>query len=92
MRLATMGDGLEYYEYVLLYVDDYFCVSSNPKEVLLQIDKNFPMKLSPLTPPKIYLGGKVSHVILPNGVKVYLHSATQYVRETIRNVEEYFRK
>ena len=92
MRPATRGDGLEYYEFILLYVDDILCVSANPKSALLQIDKYFPIKPDSLGPPKVYLGGKVSQVILPNGVKAFSYSASQYLHEAIRGVEEHLAK
>ena len=92
MRSAKKEDGSEYYEYVLLYVDDCLCVSEDPKNALMKISKYFPMKPSSLGPPKVYLGGKVSQVILPNGVKAYSYSASQYLHEAIRGVEDYLEK
>ena len=68
MRSATRADGQEYFEYILLYVDDCLCISENPKPALLQIDKYFPIKPASLGPPKTYLGGKVSKIQLTNGV------------------------
>ena len=50
------------------------------------------MKPSSLGPPKVYLGGKVSQVILPNGVKAFAYSALQYLHEAIRGVEDYLAK
>lgn len=88
MRKATRSDGETYYEYLLLYVDDCLCVSEDPKDALLQLDKYFPMKPDSLGPPKIYLGGKVSKVQLPNGVSAWAFSSSQYVHEAIRAVEE----
>ena len=55
MRSATRGDGHEYFEYVLLYVDDCLCISADPKEALMQINAYFPMKPSSVGPPKVYL-------------------------------------
>ena len=39
MRSSTRTDGLDYYEYILLYVDDCLCISENPKPAILQVDK-----------------------------------------------------
>ena len=52
MRPTQREDGSEYYEYVLLYVDDCLCVSEDPKNALMKISKYFPMKPSSLGPPK----------------------------------------
>ena len=58
----------------------------------MQINAYFPMKPSSVGPPKVYLGGKVSQVILPNGVKVYSYSSSQYLHEAVRSVEEHLAK
>ena len=52
MRSATRTDGQDYYEYILLYVDDCLCISENPKPAILQVDKYFPIKPGSLGPPK----------------------------------------
>ena len=89
MRLANSYDGHEYFEYVLLYVDDCLCISVDPRGVLMKINKYFPMKPSSLGQPKVYLGGKVSQVVLPNGVKVYSYTASQYLHKAVHGVEEH---
>jgi len=91
-RPATRADGSEYYEYILLYVDNFVCVSNNPKDTLLQIGKYFHIKPGSLGPPKLYLSGKVSQVILPNGVKSFSFSSSQYMNEAVNNVEEHLDK
>ena len=57
MRSENRTDGLDYYEYIFLYVDDFLCISENPKLALLQVDKYFPIKPASLGPPRTYLGG-----------------------------------
>ena len=88
MREAVHSDGTEYYEYILLYVDNALCVSEFPKEALLHIDKFFPMKKGSIGPPNIYLGGKVRKVQLPNGANAWSVSMSQYVETVISNVEK----
>ena len=88
MRESVHSNGMQYYEYVLLYVDDALIVSEHPKEGLLEIDKYSPMKPNSIGSPKIYLGGKISQVKLPNGVVAYAISMIQYVQEAIKNVEK----
>lgn len=62
MRKAIKpSDGTEYWEYVLLYVDDALCISHRPNEVLeKEIGKYWIMKPNSVGPPKLYLGNKVS--------------------------------
>ena len=89
MKKAVKGNGEEYYEYVLLYVDDCLCISEHPKETILKIDKYFPMKEGSIAAPSLYLGAKISNIQLPNGVMAWAQSTSQYVHEAVRNVEKY---
>ena len=92
MQSATRTDGLGYYEYILLYVDDCLCISENPKSALLQVDKYFPIKPTYLGPPKTYLGGTVPKIKLPNGVHDWAFSSLKYVHEAVKSVEEHLEK
>ena len=71
-------DGREYWEYILLYVDGCLCCSHQPRGGLeKEIGKYWTMKNGSVGSPTIYLGNKVSHVILTNGVKAW--SSIQFV-------------
>ena len=59
MQKSRKSNGTEYYEYMLLYVDDCISISETPKEAVLQLNKFFKMQPSSIAPPNIYLGGKV---------------------------------
>lgn len=93
MRPATTNDGSPCYEYVLLYVDDALAIGPNAEKLLREeIGKYFELKPESIGPPSIYLGGKVSQVILENGVKCWAFGSSQYVRAAIKNVETYLAK
>ena len=92
MRSATRTYGQDYYEYILLYIDDCLCISENPKPALLQVEEYSPIKPASLGPPKNYLGGKVSKIQLPNGVRFWAFSSLQYVYEAVKSVEEHLEK
>ena len=79
LRKAVTLKGEEYYEYVLLYVDDVVVVSEHPKKCLLKIEKYFPMIPGSIGVPKICLGGKISQVQLPNDIVPCITSMSQYV-------------
>lgn len=67
MRPAKKADGSEYYEFVLLYIDDALVMSENGEKILQdKIGKYFKLKEESIEPPKIYLGGKLSKVVLDN--------------------------
>ena len=85
-------DGSEYWEYVLLYVDDCLCISHRPRKVLeKEIGKYWTMKRGSIGPPKIYLGNKVSNITLANGVKSWSFSSSQYVQNAVESVERYLK-
>ena len=86
MRKARKSNGAEYYEYILLYVDDCLAISETTKEAVLQLDKLFKMQPISIAPPNIYLGGKVKKMRLPNMVEAWTFSSIQYVQEAVSNV------
>ena len=93
MRCAIKSDGGEYWEYVLLYCDDVLVISDNGEATLRnEIGKYFELKEESIGPPSIYLGGKMSKVILNNGVEAWSFSSSQYVKAVVKNVEEYLAK
>ena len=65
---------------MLLYVDDCLAISETPKEAVLQIDKFFKMKPNSISPPNIYMGGKVKKMRLPNMLESWNISSIQYVQ------------
>ena len=90
MRTAKKSDGSDYWEYVLLYVDDALVVSENGEKFLREeLGKYFELKEESIGPPKIYLGGKMSRVTMANGASAWAFSSSQYVRAAVENVEKY---
>ena len=94
MRTAIrIEDKSPYWEFVLLYVDDALCISTDPKSVLeKEIRKYWTLKAGSLGPPKIYLGNKVSKVMLANGITTWSFSSSQYIQNAIKNVEIHLQK
>ena len=70
MRAATKPDRVEYFEYVLLYVDDCLVISHKPKAILREeIGRYFTLKEAPIGYPLQYLGGKLRQVTMANSQK-----------------------
>ena len=66
--LATKPDGQEYFEYVLLYVDDCLVIPKNPEEILLiEIGRHFKLKEEVFGSPSQYLGVNLIRVTIENG-------------------------
>ena len=63
--------GIEYYEYVILLVDDVLAIGDNPEEFLKRVNKYFGLKPVSLADPNIYLGARVKLMALPNGVMAW---------------------
>ena len=89
MHKARKSDGIEYYEYMLLYVYDCFAISETPKEAVLQLNKLFKMQPNSIAPTDIYLGGKVNNMHLTNMVEARTFSSSHYVKELVSNIEKF---
>ena len=87
IRPAVKGDGYEYYEMVLVYVDDIFAISNDPMKTLNGIQEEFKFKNNEVKPPVMYLGAKLEYQIF-NGVKCWTMSSDKYVNAAIENIEK----
>ena len=56
---------------------------------MLQLYKFFKMQPKYISPPDIYLGGKVNKMRLPNMVEAWTFSSIQYFQEAVSNVEKF---
>ena len=93
LRLSKRSTGEEYYEYVLLYVDDVLVISESAEKVLRnEIGQHFVLRDESIGPPSQYLGGKLRLVTLDNGVKAWAFGSCQYVQSAVKNVEEHLAK
>ena len=93
LREGTRSDGTEYWQYVLLYVDDILAIMEAPETFIRrELGIRFTVKPSSIGPPTQYLGNKVSSVELANGAKCWSFSSSQYIQNAVRNVEEYLAK
>jgi hypothetical protein len=63
-KAACKENGLEYYEYILVYVDDILAISHSPKIIMETIRKQYRLKDEP-TAPKQYLGVVIKKWSIP---------------------------
>ncbi len=59
LQAASKGDGKQYFEYVLMYVDDILAISCNLKAILEDVQKTFKLKNDKIELPEFYLGAKL---------------------------------
>ena len=87
MRQATKSDSTNYWEYVLLYVDDVLVISENDEKVLRgEIGKYFELKEESIGPPSFYLGGKLREVKLDNGKDAWAFGSSKYIQASVDNI------
>ncbi len=83
IRHASRPDGHEYYNYVLVYVDDLLILSHDPKLIMMTIQKEYRLKEEP-TPPKTYLGSTIKEWSIPRETRtVWSMSSQHYIKEAI---------
>jgi hypothetical protein len=83
------SDGVEYYAYVLLYVDDVLVVHHDATDVLLRLDKYFKMKPRLIGDPDVYLGATIMQMRLVNGIVAWASSPSKYVQALVDAVTKY---
>jgi hypothetical protein len=82
-------DGVLYWAYMLIYVDDILCVHHDRGSPLAKLDEYFKMKEGSIQVPNFYLGAKLKKTVLPNGVVAWGMSSSKYVQSDVQNVKEY---
>ena len=65
---AQNQDGIDYYSYILCYVDDIMVIHHDARPILDRIDKFMKLKESSVGNPDIYLGANLKKVHMDNDV------------------------
>ena len=91
MRPAIKIDGEEYYEYILVYVDDIIAVSMKAREVMDKISTKFKFKNDKVSEPEVYLGAKLQKKSI-NGKIFWTMSSMDNINTAIKNIEETVKK
>ena len=77
----------EYYEYVLVYVDDILMISAEAEALGEALMREVKFKNDQVAPPEIYLGAKLEPMSL-NGYDCWSMGSTDYIKAAVANVEE----
>ena len=60
MRKTTKAGGFQYWEYILVYVDDVLVISEHPGRIMEAIGTAFTIKPGSMREPDLYLGADIS--------------------------------
>lgn len=91
-RLAQKPDGTEYYELLLVYVDDIMVVSHDPDSTIKRIGKIYEIKEGSAGPPDQYLGAQIYEHPLTDGQTAWAMTSSKYVENAINTVTQLLRK
>ena len=89
MQRAVKSDGTPYYEYILVYTDDFLILSMDPWAIIKDLQKEVTLKDTSIKEPDQYLGASVSKYEFKDGGWCWAMGSDQYVKEAIRNAEMY---
>jgi hypothetical protein len=87
IRAQVKPDGFEYYEMVLVYVDDIMVLSHDTKSMMDAIANLFKLKEGSVSEPTQYLGANVGKYQLPDGHECWSMTGRDYVKNALKNVQ-----
>jgi hypothetical protein len=82
-------DGVMYWAYIFIYVDDILCVHHDPGTPLAKLDEYFKMKEGSIQVPTFYLVAKLKKTVLPNVFVACGMSSRKYLQSAVQNVQVY---
>ena len=88
IQVQTRPDGTDYYEMLLVYVDDILMLSHDTKPIMDGISAQFRLKKDSLGPLKQYLGTTIKIHTNGEGSESWVMSSNEYVRATVAEVVE----
>ncbi len=84
--------GMDYYEYLLCYVDDVLLVSHDPKDTMEKIKAEYRLKDDAYGSPETYLGAEIEEFIIHQegkpDVKAWSFKSKKYVQNAVATVEK----
>ena len=88
MRPAIKPNGDEYYEYILMYVDDILAISMDPTSILMSMEGDtVKYKNGKIEPPEMYLGAKLKEKEI-NGRLCWTISSVDYIKAAVQTVKD----
>jgi hypothetical protein len=91
LKRRSKPNGGDYYEMILVFVDDILCLSHKPQEFMDRIGTVYDLRSS-TAEPTIYLGANIEKHQLPNGSTCWAMSSATYIKNALDNVRELLRE
>lgn len=88
IKAATKPDGFQYYEMILIYVDNILIVSHDPRPHMDYLRSKYVMKDESVGSPETYLGAQTEKDQLPDGMTCWHMSARKYLTQAVKNVRQ----
>ena len=80
----TNDNGIEYYSYICIYVDDILIISRRCKEYMSMINEAFMIKPESIKTPDTYLGADVKQKKTQDGTRIWILGSNSYLKEALR--------
>ncbi len=77
------GDGEQFYECVLMYVDDILAISCDAEAILKGVQATYKLKNDKFEPPEFYLGAKLQEKTI-NGIMCWTITSQTRLRQSSR--------
>ena len=88
LRPAVKFNGEEYYEWVLMYVDDILAISMDPPAILKSMEGDtVKYKNGKIEPPEMYLGSKLQEMEI-NDYSCWTISSSDYIKGAVQTVKD----
>ena len=81
------SDGIDYYAYILIYVDDIL-ILDNPEQIMILLKDIYTVKPSSIGEPKVYLGVDISKEFDSDDSYAWIMGSHTYLKEAIWNVKK----
>ena len=88
IRAQTKPDSMDYYEMLLVYIDNILVLSHDTKPIMDVISAQFHLKKDSLGPPKQYLGATIEIHTNGEGSESWAMSSDEYVKAAVAEVVE----
>jgi hypothetical protein len=85
-RPGFNAQGMEVYEYVLVYSDYFLVVALDPKSIIDKIDGKFKLKEGSTGQPTLYLGATIAKYQVEDGAWAWSMSSDQYVKASLEKL------